>query len=408
MLQILTGVIVFTAIMTGLVIIILIARSMLVPKGLVKIAINDDPEKTVESAPGQKLLMALANEQIFVPSACGGGGTCGQCKLHVLEGGGDILPTERDFMTRKEVRSGMRLSCQVPVTHDMNIVVATEIFDVKKWECTVRSNKNVATFIKELILDLPEGEDVDFRAGGYIQIECPPHTLNFRDFDIEEEYHGDWDRYKVWDYQSKVNEMTVRAYSMANYPEEKGRVMLNVRIATPPPSQPKAPPGIMSSYIFNLKPGDKVTVSGPYGEFFPSETDAEMVYIGGGAGMAPLRSHIFDLIKRRHSQRKISYWYGARSLREVFYQDEFEKLAKENPNFTWHLVLSDALPEDNWQGLTGFVHQALYDQYLSKHRAPEDCEYYLCGPPMMNDAVLNLLDSLGVERESIFFDDFGA
>ncbi|HBO44249.1 MAG TPA: NADH:ubiquinone reductase (Na(+)-transporting) subunit F [Planctomycetaceae bacterium] len=405
--QILLGVAVFTVMVTGLVVVILAARSRLVPKGDVTIEINDDPDKAITVPTGQKLLGVLADRQIFVPSACGGGGTCAQCRLLVIKGGGDILPTERDLLTRKEVRAGMRLSCQVPVKQNMKIEVPHEVFEVKKWQCTVRSNKNVATFIKELILELPPGQDVNFRAGGYIQIECPPHELSFRDFNIDEEYHADWDRFNLWAYKSKVVEPASRAYSMANYPEETGIIMLNVRVATPPPEHPKAPPGIMSSYIFNLKPGDPVTISGPYGEFFPQETDAEMIYVGGGAGMAPLRSHIFDLLKRVGSKRKISYWYGARSLREVFYQDEFDKLAAENPNFSWHLALSDPLPEDNWKGPTGFIHQVLYDEYLGKHRSPEDCEYYMCGPPLMSAAVLKMLDQLGVERENIFFDDFG-
>ncbi|MBN2217645.1 MAG: NADH:ubiquinone reductase (Na(+)-transporting) subunit F [Pirellulales bacterium] len=405
--QILTGVVMFTVIVTALVVVILVARRWLVPQGDVTIIVNDDPDKAIHVSPGQKLLAALAGQKIFVPSACGGGGTCGQCRLRILEGGGDILPTERDFMTRKEIREGMRLSCQVAVKQNMKIEVPPEVFDVKKWECTVRSNRNVATFIKELVLELPPGEDVNFRAGGYIQIECPPHELSFRQFNVEEHFRADWDRFNLWEYHSKVVEPASRAYSMANYPEEKGIIMLNVRIATPPSEHSKAPPGVMSSYIFNLKPGDRVTISGPYGEFFPAETDAEMVYIGGGAGMAPLRSHIFDLLKRRGSKRKISYWYGARSLREVFYQDEFDRLAAENPNFSWHLALSDPLPEDHWQGPTGFIHQVLYDEYLGKHPAPEDCEYYMCGPPLMSAAVLKMLDELGVERENIYFDDFG-
>ena len=401
------GVVMFTAIVLALVFVILVARYVLVPSGDVTILINADPEKAVSVSTGGKLLEALATQTIFVPSACGGQGTCAQCRVKVLKGGGDILPTERDFMTRREIREGVRLSCQVPVKQDMEIEIPPEIFAVKKWECTVRSNRNVATFIKELVLELPPGEEVDFRAGGYIQIECPPHTLSFRDFDVEQKYQEDWDKYDVWRHKSKVNEATVRAYSMANYPEEKGVIILNVRIATPPPEAPKAPPGIMSSYVFNLKPGDKLTISGPYGEFFVKDTDAEMVYVGGGAGMAPLRSHVFDLLRRLSSGRKISYWYGARSLREVFYAEEFDKLQEENPNFTWHLALSEPLPEDNWTGMTGFIHQVLYDEYLKDHPAPEDCEYYFCGPPLMNQAVLRLLDDLGVEEENISFDDFG-
>ncbi|MDO4573615.1 MAG: NADH:ubiquinone reductase (Na(+)-transporting) subunit F [Planctomycetia bacterium] len=400
------GVIMFTVVVMLLVVAILIARGFLVASGDVKIEINDDPSKTLTVPAGGKLLQTLASQKIFVASACGGQGTCGQCRLQVLEGGGDILVTEKDHFTRGEIRDHWRLSCQVPVKQDMKIRVPAEVFDVKKWVCTVRSNRNVATFIKELVLELPKGEEVNFKAGGYIQIECPPYEVAYRDFDIDEKFHPDWDRFHVWDYVSKVTEPNLRAYSMANYPEEKGIIMLNVRIASPPPGT-KFPPGIMSSYIFSLKPGDQVTISGPYGEFFPQDTDAEMVYIGGGAGMAPLRSHIFDLIKRLHSGRKISYWYGARSLREVFYEDEFLQLAKEHPNFSWHLALSDPLPEDNWQGPTGFIHQVLYDEYLKNHPAPEGCEYYMCGPPMMTKSVLKMLDSLGVERENIFFDDFG-
>jgi len=405
--EILAGVIMFTVIVLALVLVILYARSKLVATGSVTITINDDPEKSFTTAAGSKLLGTLSDEDIFLASACGGQGTCAQCKCVVLSGGGDILPTERDFMTRKEAREGMRLSCQVPVKQDMSIEIPPEVFDVKKWECTVVSNGNVASFIKELVLELPEGEDVDFRAGGYIQIECPPHRLDYSEFDIEPEYRDEWERCDMWKYRSVVKETVTRAYSMANYPEERGLIKLNVRVASPPPNSPKVPPGIMSSYIFNLKPGDTVTISGPYGEFFVSETDAEMIYIGGGAGMAPLRSHIFDLLKRIHSDRKISYWYGARSLREVFYEDEFEQLASENPNFTWNLALSEPMPEDNWSGPTGFIHQMLYDLYLKDHPAPEDCEYYLCGPPMMNAAVLKLLDDMGVEEDNIYFDDFG-
>ncbi len=406
--EIATGVIMFTAIVLALVVVILVARSQLVATGDVTIGINGDPAKSLTVTTGGKLLTTLAAEKLFLPSACGGQGTCAQCKVLVKSGGGDILPTERDFMTRREVRDGMRLSCQVPVKQDIEIEVPAEIFDIKKWECTVRSNGNVASFIKELVLELPEGEDVDFRAGGYIQIECPSHELSYRDFDIDEEYRDEWDKYDIWRFRSMVKEETTRAYSMANYPEERGLIKLNVRIATPPPNMPNAPAGIMSSYIFNLKPGDKVTISGPYGEFFVQDTDAEMIYIGGGAGMAPLRSHIFDLLKRVKSGRKISYWYGARSLREVFYAEEFDKLQEENPNFSWRLALSEPLPEDNWTGLKGFIHQVLGDEYLNDNLAPEDCEYYFCGPPLMTNAVVGLLDELGVEEENVFFDDFGS
>lgn len=401
------GSVMFTLIVLVLVAVILLAKSQLVASGNVKIEINDDPEKTLEVTTGEKLLGTLASKEIYLPSACGGGGTCGECKVIVKEGGGDVLPTEKSKLNRRQVREGYRLSCQVPVKRDLKLQVPAEIFDIKKWECTVRSNENVATFIKELVLELPKGEHVNFRAGGYIQIEAPPHHLKFTEFDVEEEYREDWDKYKIWDLVSDVKEPVERAYSMASYPEEEGIIMLNVRIATPPPRTTGLPPGQMSSYIFNLKPGDKVTISGPYGEFFARETDNEMVFIGGGAGMAPMRSHIFDQLRRLHSKRKMTFWYGARSLREIFYQDDFDKLAKENENFSWHIALSEPLPEDNWTGLTGFIHQVLLDEYLKDHQAPEDCEYYICGPPMMNSAVTNMLDNLGVEPENVMFDDFG-
>lgn len=404
---IIAGVIAFPVIILLLVSIILLAKATLVPAGNIEIEINGDSTKTLSVPTGGKLLGTLADQKIYIPSACGGGGTCAQCKVKVLAGGGDILPTERGHMTRREIKEKVRLGCQVPVKQNLKIEIPPEIFSVRKWECTVRSNDNVATFIKELILELPPGESVDFRAGGYIQIECPPHIINYRDFDIGNEYRGDWDKYNVWQYQSVVKERAMRAYSMANYPEEKGIIMLNVRIASPPPRMGNVPPGIMSSYIFGLKQGDKVTISGPYGEFFIQETPAEKIYVGGGAGMAPLRSHVFELLKHLRANQRISYWYGARSLREAFYVEEFEALAREFPNFSWHLALSEPLPEDNWKGSIGFIHQALYNEYLKNHKAPEDCEYYMCGPPMMNAAVLNLLDSLGVERESIHFDDFG-
>ena len=405
---IVAGVIAFPLIILLLVAIILAAKATLIPAGNVEIEINGDRDKLLSVPTGGKLLGTLADQKIFIPSACGGGGTCGQCKVRVLSGGGDILPTEVGHMSRKEIKQQVRLGCQVAVKQNLKIVIPPEIFSVKKWECTVRSNDNVATFIKELVLELPKGEHVDFKAGGYIQIECPPHEINYKDFDIGEEYRGDWDKFDVWQYKSIVNERATRAYSMANYPQEKGIIMLNVRIASPPPRMQNVPPGIMSSYIFNLKPGDKVTISGPYGEFFIKDTPAEKIYVGGGAGMAPLRSHVFELLKHLKANQKISYWYGARSLREAFYVEEFEELAREFPNFTWHLALSEPLPEDNWKGPVGFIHQVLYDEYLKAHKAPEDCEYYMCGPPMMIGAVLKMLDSLGVERESIYFDDFGA
>ncbi len=400
------GVFMFTAVMLALVAIILIAKSKLVASGPVKILIND--QKEIEIPAGGKLLGALADNSIFVSSACGGGGTCAQCRVVVHEGGGDILATEKSHISKREACEGHRLSCQVAVKQDMKIEVPPEVFETKKWECTVRSNNNVATFIKELILELPAGEEVGFKSGGYIQIECPPHVVHYKDFDIEEEYHEDWDKFDVWRYTSTVTEPVIRAYSMANYPGEKGIIMLNVRVASPHPRAPEGtPPGQMSSYIFNLKPGDKVTISGPYGEFFIQDTPAEMVYIGGGAGMAPLRSHIFELFKERQTDRKVSYWYGGRSTRELFYLDEFEELKQKFENFDYHIALSDPVPEDNWTGHEGFIHQVLLDEYLSKHPNPEDVEYYICGPPMMLSAVRNMLDDLGVEPENVMYDDFG-
>ncbi|WP_425398463.1 NADH:ubiquinone reductase (Na(+)-transporting) subunit F [Aeoliella sp.] len=399
------GVAMFTGVVLVLVLLILFAKSQLVASGNVEIVINE--QKTIQVPAGGKLLGALANEGIFVSSACGGGGTCAQCEVKVLEGGGEILPTEATHITKKEAREGCRLSCQVAVKQDMKVEVPPEAFDTKKWECEVISNHNVATFIKEFKLKLPEGEQVNFKPGGYIQIECPPHEVNYKDFDIEERFREDWDKYNVWQYVSKVDEEVVRAYSMANYPGEKGIIMLNVRVASPPPRLPNVPPGKMSSYIFSKKPGDKVTISGPYGEFFIKDTDAEMVYIGGGAGMAPLRSHIFELFKERKTNRKVSYWYGGRSSRELFYVDHFREIEKNFPNFKFNIALSEPLPEDNWDGYTGFIHQVLLDNYLSTHPAPEDIEYYICGPPMMNAAVFKMLDDLGVEKENIAFDDFG-
>ena len=403
--EILLGVGMFTVIVLSLVVLILVARSWLVSSGDVTIEINGERKITVPA--GGKLLQTLAGQDIFLSSACGGGGSCAQCKCIVESGGGEMLATEEAHFTRRDAAEGWRLSCQTPVKQDMKIRVPEEVFGVKKWECTVESNHNVATFIKELTLRLPEGENVDFRAGGYVQLECPPHEVNYRDFDIHEDYHDDWNRFDLWRFISKVDEPVIRAYSMANYPGEKGIVKFNIRVASPPPKSSDIPPGKMSSWVFNLKPGDRVTVYGPFGEFFAKETDNEMVFIGGGAGMAPMRSHIFDQLKRLHSKRKISFWYGARSLREAFYVDEFDQLAKDNPNFTWHLALSDPLPEDNWTGPTGFIHKVLYENYLKDHPAPEDCEYYMCGPPMMNAAVIKMLTDLGVERDSIFLDDFG-
>jgi Na+-transporting NADH:ubiquinone oxidoreductase subunit F len=405
MLEIILGVLFFTFIVVALVFVILGAKSKLVAEGNVDILIND--EKTIHVPIGSKLLTALADNSLFVSSACGGGGTCAQCKVKVNEGGGDILPTELSHITKREAADGDRLACQVTVKQNMKIHVHDEVFGVKKWVTTVRSNHNVATFIKELVLELPKGEIVDFRAGGYIQIECPPHIAKFADFAVEEKFRDDWDKYNIWQYESVVKEPAIRAYSMANYPEESDIIMLNVRIATPPPGEQGLPPGVMSSYIFNLKPGDKVTISGPFGEFFARETENEMVYIGGGAGMAPMRSHIFDQLRRLKSNRKTTFWYGARSLREMFYVKDFDMLQKENPNFKWHIALSEPKPEDNWTGYTGFIHNVLYENYLKDHPAPEDCEYYMCGPPMMNAAVIQMLLDIGVERENIMLDDFG-
>lgn len=395
----------FTAIVLALVVMILVARARLVSDGDVTINING--ERTITVPAGGKLLQTLAGNNIFLSSACGGGGTCAQCKCVISNGGGEMLPTEESHFTKREGKEGWRLSCQVAVKQNMDIEIPEEIFGVKKWECTVESNPNVATFIKELTLRIPDGEDVNFRAGGYVQLECPAHVVQYKDFDIQPEFHEDWDKFNIWRYSSTVTEPTIRAYSMANYPEEKGVVKFNIRIATPPPGRDDLPAGIMSSWVFSLKPGDKVTVYGPFGEFFAKDTDAEMVFVGGGAGMAPMRSHIFDQLKRLHSTRKITFWYGARSMREAFYVEEYDKLQAENPNFTWHLALSDPLPEDNWTGPTGFIHNVLYENYLKDHPAPEDCEFYMCGPPMMNNAVVNLLHDLGVEPENILLDDFG-
>jgi Na+-transporting NADH:ubiquinone oxidoreductase subunit F len=400
------GVGLFTVIILLLVFVILAARRRLVAEGTINVNINGD--RDISLPVGGKLMNGLADIGIFIPSACGGGGTCGQCKVQVLSGGGAILPTETSLINKREAREHYRLSCQVAVKQDLRIRLPEEIFGIRKIECTVVSNHNVASFIKELVLALPEGEELEFRAGGYIQIECPPHDLKFADFDIDQRFRDEWDRYNLWRYESHVRETVSRAYSMASYPEERTVVKLNVRIATPPPgADPSVPPGIMSSFIFNLKPGDKATISGPYGEFFAKDTNNEMVFIGGGAGMAPMRSHIFDQLKRLHSKRKISFWYGARSLKEMFYVDEFNQLAHDNDNFEWHIGLSEPLPEDSWTGYTGFIHNVLYDNYLAEHPAPEDCEYYLCGPPMMNSAVIKMLEDLGVTRDHIMLDDFG-
>ncbi|EOX5637627.1 NADH:ubiquinone reductase (Na(+)-transporting) subunit F [Yersinia enterocolitica] len=405
--EIILGVVMFTLIVLALTVMILFAKSKLVNTGDITIDINEDADKSFTAPAGDKLLNMLSSHGIFVSSACGGGGSCGQCRVTIKEGGGDILPTELSHISKREAKEGCRLACQVSVKQNLKIELPEEIFGVKKWECEVISNDNKATFIKELKLKIPDGEVVPFRAGGFIQIEAEPHRVKYADFDVPEEYRGDWDKFNLFRFESVVTEPTVRAYSMANYPEEHGIIMLNVRIATPPPSVPDAPPGIMSSYIWSIKPGDKVMISGPFGEFFAKDTDAEMIFIGGGAGMAPMRSHIFDQLKRLHSKRKISFWYGARSRREMFYEEDFDQLQAENDNFRWHVALSDPQPEDNWTGYTGFIHNVLLENYLKNHPAPEDCEFYMCGPPMMNAAVIKMLKDLGVEDENIMLDDFG-
>ena len=401
------GVVSFTGVVLLLVLVIIFARSRLVSTGSVNIEINDDPANTITVPAGSKLLQTLAENKIFLSSACGGGGTCSQCKCLVMDGGGSILPTEESHFTSREQNEGWRLSCQVAVKNDLKIKIPDEVFGVKEWECEVISNDNVATFIKELILKLPEGEEVNFKAGGYVQLEAPAYKdLSYKAFDVDNEYHSDWDKFKIWENIANNDEPIIRAYSMANYPEEKGVLKFNIRIASPPPGS-DVPPGLMSSWVFNLRAGDKVRVFGPFGEFFARKTDAEMVFVGGGAGMAPMRAHIFDQLLRINTNRKITFWYGARSLREMFYVDEFDKLQEDNENFNWHVALSDPLPEDDWSGETGFIHQVLLDNYLKSHPAPEDCEYYLCGPPMMNKAVIDMLINLGVEPENIMLDDFG-
>lgn len=416
------SIVVFLFITMVLVMALLAAEKKLVNTGNVKIIINDDEDKSVETEAGSTLLNTLSSNGILLPSACGGGGSCGVCKCRVVEGGGDMLPTEEGHISRREAKENWRLSCQVKVKQDMRVEVPPEVFSINKWECEVVSNKNVATFIKEFVVRLPEGESLDFQSGGYIQIEAPPYEIDFKNMEVQERFRDDWDKFGLWDLTGKNDEEVVRAYSMANHPAEGNIVMLNVRIATPPWDREKnqwkdVPPGIMSTYIFDRKPGDKVTLSGPYGEFFIQDTDREMVYIGGGAGMAPLRSHIFHLFHTLKTNRKVSYWYGARSRKEIFYEDHFRAIEKEFPNFRFFIALSDQLPEDNWQiketmdspgdGFTGFIHQVVQEQYLEKHKYPEDIEYYLCGPPMMNSAVLKMLDDFGVEQEMIRLDDFG-
>ena len=408
MTEIVAGVVVFTVVVLALVALLLGAKRRLVPSGDVTVTINEDAAKALRVASGDTLLSVLARHHIFIPSACGGKGSCGVCKVNVREGGGSILPTETSFVSRGEQKRGCRLACQVKVKRDMRIEVAPEIFEVRKWQCTVLHNRNVSTFIKELKLALPEGEDVPFRAGGYVQIQCPPHELSFREFDIDPEFREEWDRFDLWRFRSVVTEPVERAYSMANYPLERGILLFTIRIAFAPDYREDIPPGKMSSWLFNLKPGDKVTVSGPYGEFFARDTDNEMCFVAAGAGMAPMRAHIFDQLLRLKSKRKMTFWYSARNLKESFYREEFDRLAAEHPNFEWHLVLSEPRPEDNWTGPVGLVrHNVLRDTYLKNHPAPEDIEYYLCGPKVMNDAVIKLAMDMGVDREHILLDDFG-
>ena len=395
----------FLALQLLLVTIIVVAKRTLLPSGEITIQVNEN--KKFQAKPGGKLLTTLSEEGIILSSACGGGGSCGQCRCIVKEGGGSILPTEKGQINNRDAKKGMRLSCQVAVKRDLNIVVPSETLEARKWQCKVVSNNNVATFIKELVIGLPEGDTVEFKAGGFIQIEVPPHTLEYQNFEIDERFLSDWTKFKMFQYKSHVYNPVTRAYSMANYPGEKGIIKLNVRIASPPPGQVALPPGQVSSYIFNLQPGDDVTISGPFGEFFMDDSDSEILLIGGGAGMAPLRSHVFDLFKGKNTNRKVSFWYGGRSLKEVFYTDEFEEIERTHDNFTFHLALSDPLPEDNWTGHSGFIHMVLFDQYLKEHPAPEDVNYYLCGPPVMNQAIFKMLDNLGVEAENIHFDDFG-
>ena len=400
---------IFCGIILILVLMLNFAESKLLPQGEVTININGDDEKSMQLKPGPTLLSALATQNIFLPSACGGGGTCALCKCQVNEGGGEILPTEKGHISRSEAKENWRLACQVKIKDDMKVHVPDEIFNIQKWDCTVRSNKNVATFIKELVLELPKGENLNFTAGGYIQIDVPEyHDLGFKNFDVEKEYHEDWDKFKIWDVVANNDEDCFRAYSMANHPAEGNIIMLNVRIATPPPALwDQVPPGIASSYIFNLKAGDKVTISGPFGEFFAKDTDREMIYLGGGAGMAPMRSHLFDLLDTQKTKRKITFFYGARSAREMFYHDDFTRLEKEFPNFKYVVGLSEPMPEDNWEGPTGFIHNVTFDQYLKDHEDPTELEYYMCGPPMMIDACDKMLYDLGVEREMIAYDSFG-
>lgn len=408
MLEIVTAVTIFSGVVVILVLLLMLAKAKLVPSGEVMLLINEDHMKALKTPVGTTLLGALTDNNVLIPSACGGKGTCGVCEVTVKEGGGTLLPTETGFIGREEAKRGKRLACQVKIRRDMKIELAPEIFSVQKWKCRVIHNRNVSTFIKELKLALPEGEDVPFRAGGYVQIECPPHELAFREFDIEPEFREEWDRFDLWRFRSKIDEPVVRAYSMANYPEEKGILLFTIRIAFAPDYRDDIPPGKMSSWLFRLKPGDEVTVSGPFGEFFARDTDKEMCFVAAGAGMAPMRSHIFDQLLRLNSKRRMVFWYSARNLKEAFYIDDFNRLAAEHPNFSWHIVLSEPRPEDNWTGPVGLVrHNVLRTMYLEKHPAPEEIEFYLCGPDVMNRAVIKLAMDFGVDRENIMLDDFG-
>ncbi|MDR1761293.1 MAG: NADH:ubiquinone reductase (Na(+)-transporting) subunit F [Bacteroidales bacterium] len=408
---ILSSIIVFACVVVFLVAMLVFAKSKLMPSGEVLLKIND--EEPLHVKPGSTLLNTFQSQKILLPSACGGSGSCGMCRCQVPEGGGDILPTEKGFFTRKQQQDHWRLACQLKVKEDMHVLVPEEVMGVKKWECEVVSNRNVASFIKEFVVKLPEGESMNFKSGGYIQIDVPKYECDFAtDIDIDPQFKDEWDKFKLWDLKIKNQEETYRAYSMANYPAESNIIMLNIRIATPPFDRQKGswaqvPPGVCSSYIFSRKPGDKVTISGAFGEFFIQDTQNEMLYIGGGAGMAPLRSHLFHLFRTLKTNRKVSYWYGARSRREIFYEEDFRAIEKDFPNFSFHIALSEPLPEDNWKGSVGFIHQVIYDEYLSMHENPEDIEYYMCGPGPMTNAVLTMLDNLGVPRETIYFDDFG-
>jgi Na+-transporting NADH:ubiquinone oxidoreductase subunit F len=406
--EVLVGVLVFTAVIILLVLLLNFVGNLLLPQGEVSLVINDDASKSLKVQTGGTVLSALASQNVYLPSACGGQGTCAQCKCQVVEGGGDILPTEQAYISRKDQKDYWRLGCQVKIRNDMKIKVPDEIFSIRKWDATVKSNNNVATFIKELVIELPKDDPIHFESGGYIQIDVPAYNnIEYKNFEIEEIYRDDWDKFDVWQYTAENKNPIFRAYSMANHPAEGNMIMLNIRIASPPPNMPSVPPGIASSYVFNLKPGDKITVSGPYGDFHIKDTEREMVYIGGGAGMAPLRSHIFHLLKTENTKRKVSFWYGARSVKEMFYDEEFKDLEKQFSNFKYQVALSDPLPNDNWEGPVGFIHQVALDLYLKNHEDPTECEYYLCGPPMMISAVQKMLWDLGVEEDMIAYDDFG-